>query len=161
MAKIKLVIDGQVQLSRNLRVFSGKISNMKDFYQDAVKVVEDRTDDIFRQKGSNVEKSNKWEKLSAGTLRARERRYGYYKKTPNRPSVLRWTGRLQEDLTKIVTSTRGKLTFNAPYAIYHQRGGGNLPKRVIVDLSRQTNTEIVKALQKKVQRDMGIFGRQV
>lgn len=74
---------------------------------------------------------------------------------------MRWTGRLQDDKTKEVTQSRGVLSYNAPYAVYHQEGGGRLPRRAIIDLDNLTNTLLVKALQSKIEKDIGIFGRQV
>lgn len=161
MAQIRLVIDGQVQLSRNLRVFSNSMSDMSDFYRDAVGVVEKRTDEVFGGKGKNVEKGAKWKRLAESTEKARSRRWGYYKNEPVADaSTLVWTGNLRDNRTRKSGKNYGKLTFNAPYAIYHHRGGGNLPKRSIIDLSRKTNQEIVRALQKKIHKEIGIFGSQ-
>ena len=53
----------------------------------------------------------------------------------------------------------GRIEWTQPYAKYHQSGGGKLPKRVIAELDPQTNSEITRALQKKINRDIGIFGR--
>jgi hypothetical protein len=64
---------------------------MEEFYKDALDIIEQRTDEIFATRGGNVEKSERWKPLSARTEKARDRRWGYYKRTPNAPSVLRWT----------------------------------------------------------------------
>lgn len=160
MVELTFRVQGHTQLSRNLRLFADKIPNLGEFFQDALDIIANRSDELFRSEGSLVQKANPWPPLAASTLKARERRWGYYKRSPSRPSTLRWTGNLQENRMQAITSKKGTLTFNAPYAVYHQAGGSKLPRRVVVDLSNPTNMEIVKALQAKIHRDMGIFGRQ-
>ena len=161
MVQLQFSVSGNVQLSRNLRLFAKEIKNLREFFEEAIGIIEARSDNVFSSQGSNVEKANPWPPLAASTLKARERRWGYYKRAPSRPSTLRWTGNLQDSRARSFSDSYGRLTFSAPYAAYHQDPrGGNLPRRVIVDLSNPTNTEIVRALQGKIQRDMGIFGRQ-
>lgn len=64
---------------------------MAEFYKDALDLIEKRSDELFAQRGQNAEKAEKWRALSPRTVKARERRWGYYKKTPINPTVLRWT----------------------------------------------------------------------
>lgn len=161
MAQIKFSVNGDVQLSRNLRVLATKVANLKGFLGNALDIVEKRTDEIFSNKGSNVKKNPKWKPLSKSTLKARENRWGYYKKTPKNPSVLRWTGNLQDNKTKAVTNRMGMLAFNASYGIYHQQGRGNLPRRAVIDLSNEVNAAIVKSLHGKIEKDIGVFGVQI
>lgn len=134
---------------------------MQEFYKDALDIVEKRTDEIFAGKGGTVEKAPRWKDLAPSTKKARERKWGYYKRPANNPSTLRWTGRLQEDRTKIIETNRAIYQHNAPYAVYHQAGGGKLPQRAIIDLDNRTNQEIVRALQAKIERDIGVFGTQI
>ena len=152
---------GEKQLSRNLRVLVDNLQDMKEFFSESLDIVAKRTDEIFQKKGMNTQKSPKWKLLAKSTKLAREKRWGYYKKTPKNPSVLRWTGNLQDNKTKAVTNKSGVLAFNADYGIYHQKGGGSLPKRAVIDLSNEVNSAIVKSLQGKIQRDVGVFGVQV
>lgn len=159
--QITFKVNWQEQLSRNLRTLVTQLPNMGEFFKDALDIVEKRTDEIFASKGTNVEKSDKWKDLSPSTKKARERRWGYYKKNPDKPSTLRWTWRLQEDRTKIIERDRAIYQHNAPYAIYHQEGGRKLPKRAIIDLDNRTNQEIVRAMQAKIERDIGVFGTQI
>ena len=167
MPQMKFSVDGHVQLSRNMRVFAEDMKQMHEFFRDAIDIIEARTDQIFAAQGNNIEKAGSWAPLSPKTLKARERGWGYYKQTPNRPSMMRWTGRMQDTKNKNINDQFGELSFTARskkgfnYPAAHQAGSGNLPQRVIIDLSNPTNELIVKALQEKIQRDMGIFGRQV
>lgn len=159
MVQLTFKVNGHVQLSRNLRVFADKIKNPREFFKEALDIIAARSDELFRSSGSNVQKANTWAPLSPSTQKARANRWGYYKRTPSRPTTLRWTGNLQDNRTIHVGPTKGTLTFNAPYAIYHQSGGG-IPRRVVVDLSNQTSADIVRSLQRLIHKEMGIFGRQ-
>lgn len=158
---LKFTIGGDVQLSRNLRLLDDRISDVKGFFLDALGVVEDRTDEIFSKEGSDVKKNPKWKKLADSTKKARSNRWGYYKKSPSKPSTMRWTGNLQKNRTKTANNRGGILKFNAPYAIYHQNGGKHLPKRAIIDIDNSTIAEITRSLQKKIQQEIGIYGLQV
>lgn len=159
---ITFTVNGEVQLSRNLRVAAKSIQNMSTFIKEAVEIVEDKSDTIFDKQGSNVEKNPTRKSLSASTLASRQRRSWYYKRSPwSNPWILRWTWNLQKNKTKIIDDKQGSLTFNAPYAVYHQSWWKNLPKRAIIDLDNNTNTKIVKSLQKKIYESIWIFWNQI
>ena len=161
MVVVNFNVQGVTQVSRNLRVLAKDITNLGEFYGDALDIITARSDSIFAVAGANVQRAGVWPPLAASTIKAREKRWGYYKRSPSRPGVLRWTGNLQENKDRHVSDRGGRLTYRAPYAIYHQDGGGHLPRRVVVDLSDETGMQIVKSLQAKINRDIGVFGRQV
>lgn len=160
MAEVSFEVDGEKQLSRNLRVFARNMKNTQRFNKEAIDIVEQRSMEIFEKQGSNVKKAPVWKGLSDRTLKARRERTGYYKRPPSNPKILRWTGNLQNSRKKRATKQNGILEFTAPYSGFHQRGGGKLPKRVIIDLDNKTNAEIVRSLQKEINRQIGIFGLQ-
>lgn len=159
--QIKFEVNWQIQLSRNLRMTAINISNLTPFIKESIDIVHDRNNQVFEKEWSNVEKNQKWPTLKSKTLVARSRRWWYYKNTPNNPSTLRWTWRLQNDITKHINKNEWILKYNAPYAVYHQSWWKNLPRRAIIDLDNQTNTKIVKALQKFINNQTKIFGKQV
>lgn len=161
MVEISFSVNGEKQLSRNLRVLATNVANMQWFFKDSLDIVHKRSDSVFKSKWSNVEKAPKRKWLASRTQQARDRRRWYYKRTPNKPSTLRRTWRLQTDITKEITRTYWLFSYNAPYAIFHQTGGWRLPKRAIIDLNNTTNTQIVKAMQQKIQKDIWIFWLQV
>jgi len=155
-------IAGVEQVSRNLRILAVEVPKLNEVFKNMLDIVEARTDAIFDAQGSNVEKAGTWPGLAESTLKARKNRWGYYKRAPSRPSVMRWTGNMQQGRTRSVTKDTAKLTFTAKQAIYHQNGNGNRPpQRVIVDLSNPTIVEMVRTLQTHIQEKIGIFGRQV
>lgn len=162
MAQIKFEINGDVQLSRNLRLFADGVDDLEDFFKTGIEIIEERIDNTFAMEGSNLEKSPIWAPLAESTLEARKRGWGYYKQKPNRPGILRWTGNLQENRAKMTSKDSGQLEFKAKHAVYHQDGGQHLPTRAVIDLDNATNAEIVRALQRTLAKKVnGIFGRQV
>lgn len=159
--QIKFEVNGQIELSRNLRVLTTQLPNFREFLQDACEIVGERSDAIFQKQGSNVEKAPRWAALAPSTVKARQRGWWYYKNTPSNPGILRWTGKMQQSKMIKTTDTMWTLWFKDPKAIYHQTGSSKLPQRVLIDLDNPTNTKIVKSLQGKIQRDIGIFNQQV
>lgn len=160
MVQLTFAVQGHTQMARNLRVFAADLKHLDEFFTEALQIIGARSDELFQSEGSKVMKANTWAPLAPSTIKARQKRWGYYKRSPSSPATLRWTGNLQGNRTTTITSDKGALTFNAPYAVYHQKGGGTLSRRVVVDLSNPTNMAIVKALQKLIHSKLGIFGRQ-
>jgi len=54
--QIQFEVIGDIQLSRNLRLLTTNLTNLGEFFLEACGIVKDRTDDIFKKQGSNVEK---------------------------------------------------------------------------------------------------------
>lgn len=162
MAQLKFTVNGDIQLSRNLRIAAVQIADLSDFYKEAIEIVENRTDEIFKTAWKNVKKWPSRDSLSPVTERARAAWWWHYSASPNNPWVMRWTWRLQDDRTKVVTKNSWSLTFNAPYAWYHQEWIPNkLPQRAIIDLDNDTNQKIVKSLQWIINDVIWIFWNQV
>ncbi len=165
--QLSLTVDGHKQVSRNLRVLAREIPQLKAVFDEILDLVQARTQQMFSASGSNITKAGSWPPLSAKTIQARDRRWGYYKNPPNRPGLLRWTGALQDQVTRQTSDSRGEMVHTARsskgfnYPLAHQRGGGHLPQRVVIDISPATIAEIDRAFQGHIQRTIGIFGRQV
>lgn len=68
---------------------------------------------------------------------------------------------MQESKKIKVSDSSGILEFTDEKAMFHQKGGWRLPQRAVLDLDNNTNTQIVKAMQEKIERDLGVFGLQV
>lgn len=162
MAQIRFVVNGDVQLSRNLRIAANQIQNLEWFFSDALNIVEDKSDSIWSSWWTNVEKSPKWKQLAPSTLRARANWWWYYwKVAPSNPWLMRWSWNLQNNKTKTVTKNSWILSYNASYAWYHQDWWRSLPRRAIIDLDNWTNDKIVKSLQKTINDIIWIFWKQV
>lgn len=159
MALISLSVDWEIQLSRNLRLFADSLKNMEWFYREALDIFEDRKKEIFSGKWASTS-SGAWKALAPSTEKARERGRWYYRRSPSRPSMLRRTGNLEDSIATTVTSSYWIWEMKAPYAAFHQRWWWYLPKRMVFDIASSTKTTIVKALQKKINADLKIFGLQ-
>ena len=159
--QISIKINWVTELSRNLRVTATKIQDFTPFIKDSLDIMKDRTDEIFKNQWNNVEKAPVWKALKSSTVMARNWRHWYYKQTPNNPWILRWTWNLQDNVTKEVWKNKWTLSYNAPYANFHQDWWGKLPKRAIIDLSNKTNELIIKAMQKLINSITKIFWRQL
>lgn len=161
MPGLTFTVDGVTQLSRNLRVTIDQIQHPADFFQDALTIIEARVNQVFAEQGQSLEHGPAWPALAPSTQKARDRRWGYYKNTPSNPSILRWTGNLQDNRTKTVNDDGGEIAWQEPYAIFHQRGdGGKPPQRMFVDVDNLTAAEVMRALQTHLNRETGIFGNQ-
>lgn len=159
--QITLSVLWKEQLSRNLRVAVTQLPKMREFFQEACEIVSEKSDAIFSAGGSNVQKSPKRKQLSPATVKARQKWWWYYKNRPNNPWILRWTWKMQESKKIKVSDSSGILEFTDEKAMFHQQGGWRLPQRAVLDLDNDTNTKIVKAMQQKIENDLGVFWLQV
>ena len=157
MAQLNFQINGTEKLSRNIRIFASQLSNMNEFYDDAIGIVQKYSKETFTSEG----KPEPWKPLAPSTVRARQKRQGYYKQAPSgTPKILHWTGKLENSNKKTITNSFGLFEKTAPYAPYHQYGGDRLPQRKILTLDARAAAEIVRTLQKKINDDIGISGLQ-
>lgn len=96
---------------------------IKDFREPLNEIGDDLIDlyanKVFESSGTAI--GNKWKDLGLLTLRARERRTGYYALTPRvTGKILIWTGRLQDGFRKTVDSTKLIIDNQVEYFKYHQ-----------------------------------------
>jgi phage gpG-like protein len=158
--KLNFEISGDKSLSRNLQVFIGTLEHLSEFFSDAIDIVEESHDKAFKQGGY----PSKWAPLSAGTLKARQRRWGYYKNAPaGSPGVLKWTGTLQNDKKRTINDDYGEFEKTSDIAKFHTQGirsKRGLIKRPMVDIAPQDAANITRKLQEKINRDIGISGLQ-
>lgn len=154
-------IMGEQLLSRSLDDAGTRLSNLKNFYEEALKIIQKHSDMLFKGSGLNTESVPKWKPLAKRTKTARSKRWGYYKNTPNKPGVLRWTGEMQDSARVTATNKQGELKYTDKKAIYHWKGGGRngkLPSRKILELSPSVNREIARALQTEIYNQLGLAG---
>lgn len=141
-------------LIRGLRDLELNDSDMRGFVSDWLDIVKDHTDDIFKSEGAKLRNHNRWKQLDPKTKKARNRRRWYYKQNPSNPWILRRTGNLQDNTTKMVGTREGTLTWNAEYAKYHL----NWPnKRVFIELDEGSKADIVREAQKRMEEEIQKF----
>lgn len=146
---ITLEIAWWERLSRRIEGIEADLSNLWPFFKKAVDILSDKADEIFSTEGKRLV-GRRWRPLSPSTIKARQRRWWYYKLPPNNPSVLRWTWNLQDNRTKTSSNSWWQLIFNAPYAWYQH------PKRKLIELDPKTSAEIIRALQVHINNKQGI-----
>jgi phage gpG-like protein len=157
--ELRVTVDGAEQVARNLRIPAQKLQRPAEFYRQAIILIEARINQVFAEQGSSVEHAGAWPQLAESTMKARTRRWGYYKNTPSNPSILRWTGAMQDHRIVTVNEDKGRIEFIEPYAVYHQRGSGDRPpQRMFIDIDDATATEITRALQKYIFETDGMSG---
>jgi len=159
--EIKITVTWQKQVSRNLRIVTTNIKNMRKTLYNVMEIVTKRTDEIFKEKWKKIEKWPNWKPLSISTLKARADKRWHYAKKPNRPQIMRRTWNLQDNRTIKSTNKKWTLTFNAPYAAYHQIWWKKLPKRMIIDIDNKTIQKIQKEFQKAVYKNTWVFWKQL
>lgn len=162
MVHLTFEIDGVVEMSRNLQVLINNIPKLDIFFARVEDMIDFRIDEIFRSEGSALKNHPVWRPLAPSTQKARKNRTGYYRRPPKgTPKILRWTGNLQDKRHRRHGKDFVEVALLADYAVYHFRGGGDLPMRRPLELDQGTITEIERALQTHIDRTIGISGLQV
>lgn len=81
MALLTFELDGQKVLSRNLRILADGIQDMQPEFKEIGDMIEKSAQANFTNEGS--ESGGKWKNLSPATVKARQKRQGYYKNSPS------------------------------------------------------------------------------
>ena len=159
--QITFTVSGVTEMSRSLRFNAEQLQRPAEFFRDAATLLEARTNQIWSEEGASLEHASPWPSLAPSTIKARERRWGYYKQTPNNPGVLRWTGNLQDHRNVTVNDDGCTIEFLEGYGPYHQDGSGDRPpQRKFADIDDATSLEIQRALLRYLNDTQGVFGRQ-
>jgi len=154
---IKFEINGEQVLSRSLMDAGKRLGNLKNFFLDALDIIRLHSDKLFQSQG-RTESVPSWAPHAKSTKEARAKRWGYYKNPPNRPGLLRWTGKMQDSASITADAKKGMLEFTDPKGMWHWEGGGHLPSRKILELSPSVNREIARALQTEIYNQLGTAG---
>lgn len=132
-------------LDRNLARFQAHIADVQPALELIASAFAHAEQEQFDTEGQKA--SGGWKALSPAYAAWKEVAY------PNR-KILERTGDLEKSLTQrpfgveAITATTMEVGTRVPYAIYHQMGGGKLPKRPPVALNEATRREIVQILQR-------------
>lgn len=136
-------VDGEQQVSLAIGRMIRAVDDMRPFapaFQSAFKAVETQ-----QFAGQGVGPGGKWQALSEPYATRKRARWG------NKP-ILRASDALYASLTggsSLMVAEPRLLVFGAAtdYGMYHQRGGGSLPRRKVIDVSpSQQKAEFGRAL---------------
>lgn len=142
-------------ISRQLEWFMSKAMKRENYRDDVLDTMEKIKDKNFSSEWRQNVINPKWAPLSVWTALARAKRTWYYKRPSNRPSMLRWTGNLQDNIKRVKSQYSCQMIFNTQYAIYHQDGKW-AKHRALFEFNPSVKAEIMRAIQKKFNEEIGI-----
>lgn len=143
--QFELTVSGDTQLMRGLSRFSEGIKDLTPAFREIVKDFKEIERKQFDSSGSYG--SGGWAPLSPRYAAWKDANY------PGRGVLVR-SGLMMESLTSTnpwtieeIKPLSLRVGTSIPYARYHQKGGGRLPRRPIVDLTEADKTRWMKFLQ--------------
>jgi len=143
---LSIDVAGDKQLQRGLSRFGKDVKDLKEPFREIVKDFHQIMEEQFDTEGGYG--SGGWKPLTPATT-DQKARYGF----PS--SILVRTGLLKESLLggnpwsiESVKPLELKLGTKVPYSIYHQKGGGRLPERPIIQLTDGDKTRWMKIIHK-------------
>lgn len=157
--KITWEVDGIPVLNRSFARVGEHLSDLRPIWDDVQKDFWKIEAEQFKSEGAKGA-SGKWKALSRPYAKQKAQRYGV-------KTILRASDRLMDSLTGQTGDTvliKEKNEFgigtSLSYAMYHQRGGGRLPKRPVIDFSDTQKRTLSKGIQRDIltamKRDPGI-----
>lgn len=153
---LKMSLVSWWNLSRQFEDFIKKWLNFENYRDWVLDKIDEMKNDNMKVEWWQLVINPKRAPLSVSTSKARARRTWYYKKSPNRPGILRWTWNLQDNITKIKNRYSCALVMNAKYAIYHQDGKGS-KHRAMFEFNPRTKAEVVRIIQTQFNDEIGIW----
>lgn len=155
--RITLEIDGEAQFDRVFKRIDLNLTDMRPIWE----VVRDEfwkiEADQFQSSGA-AGASGKWKPLSKAYEKQKVNKYGTFALLAGvliaseamYKSLTRQTGDSVVDIQKDGIAIGTKLA----RARHHQRGGGRLPQRKVIDLSEKQKTGMMKKIQKEMIAQM-------
>lgn len=140
---LSLTVDGIPQILTAFSRWGEYADDLSPAFEEITSTFTDQIEPTW----FDTEGQGTWAPLNPRYAAQKERRW------PGRP-ILVASGALLESVTggtgfvKIITPTALALGTNIPYAIYHQRGTTYMPRRAVIDLSKENRTVISKIVQR-------------
>ena len=136
-------IEGEQQLSRNLRGISERMGDWTPAFRESVKELKDVfSNDVFRTEGRAVQEA--WPPLKPSYL-AQKRAQGFSTDT------LVKTGKMKRAFRSMFDPNSARVWNTARYFKYHQSNKarrGNLPRRVMMKISNDQKETVVRIFHK-------------
>jgi phage gpG-like protein len=150
---IKIEIDGVDEFKREFSRLDATFDDLTPIWPDVRDKFWQLEREQFDSEGS-AGRDGKWAALSAQYKAKKIEQYG------DKP-ILQASGDMYGSLTgstqySVYETTKTEIAVgsNLPYAILHQRGGGNLPKRPPINFSDSQRDELMKTIQKSFVREL-------
>lgn len=152
--RLEFSIDGNKDISRNLRIAAEKMGSMKPAMYDIGNLVRAGALQNISQQGS--ESGGKWKPLSQRTLEMRRRRRGYYRNAGSGSQVLVWSGALRDGFRVKADSDSVVIDNPVPYFKYHQaqNRAGKLPRRLSLELKATNKKEAMEIVAREINKNL-------
>lgn len=155
--KITFEIEGEEQFNRTFRRLDENFKDLSPIWDDVRDAFWDIEKEQFQSEGAKG-RSGRWKPLSPKYEKQKIARYGTFAVIAG---VLIATESLYKSMTRDAphtvyqkTKTRMTLGTDLPYAAFHQRGGGRLPKREVISLSEKNKRTLQKTIQKSLVKQI-------
>lgn len=151
--RITFEIDGKAQFDRVFRRLDENFKDLSPIWDDVRDAFWNIEEDQFQSEGAKG-RSGRWAPLSPKYEKQKIARYGTFAVIAG---VLIASENLYKSMTRETAHTvyrkdKKSMTVgtNLPYAAYHQRGAGRLPKREIISLSEKNKKDLQKSIQESL-----------
>jgi len=138
---------GEQQVDRTLLGFADRARDMRPAWDELEKRFTEWEEDWFASEGNGT-----WAPLSPSYRAWKEKHF------PGEP-ILHREGILERSVTKpaiaVKEPTYAIFGTDDPVAGFHQRGGGHLPVRRVIDLAEDERQEWVRAVQRHLLNEEG------
>lgn len=154
MARIKITVDGEDQFDREFRRLDAQFEDLTPIWPDVRDEFWEIEKEQFASEGSSGN-SGQWKKLSPAYSAQKVNQYGQGLK------ILHATGDLMRSLTGSTADTYYRTTkkeiaigSTLERGVFHQRGGGKLPRRPPIDISQSQRKRLGKVIQASLVREL-------
>lgn len=152
MFSLRMEILGTRELDFAIQGLQKRVSDFRPLWPRLAEVFHEQEQVQFTALGAGP--SGEWTPLSSRYASWKSRHY------PGQPTLVR-TGKLRSSLLAdsadsildMSQQARMRIGTSVPYALFHQLGGGRLPRRKVVDLTARQNLAFAKEFQKYVNKD--------
>jgi phage gpG-like protein len=143
--RIYIEFGGEVQVNRRLDRFKDSLEDPRPLWENLFGYLERAETQQFNAQG----KAAKWKPLAESTV-AYKKRHGLDRRILHATLAMRksLTQRGHGDAVRISTLDFMQFGTDVEYAGIHQKGGGRVPQRRVIDLTETQRREIVKRTQK-------------
>lgn len=156
-ANIKITVDGVEQFNRTFSRLDADFKDLTPIWDDVRDAFWEIEEEQF-QSGGAKGASGAWKPLSPAYEKAKIAKFGTFALVAG---ILRATDALYKSLTRQTentiyqkSSTEMSVGTNLAYAKFHQRGGGRLPQRKVIDLSDAQKKGLQKTIQKSLVKQI-------
>lgn len=150
---IKFTVEGVELLNRSFGRVNTRLSDLRPIWNNVQREFWKIENEQFASQGAKGA-GGAWKPLTRPYAIQKAKRYGV-------KTILRASDALYHSLTGETGDTillKDKQEFgigtSLPYAPYHQRGGGRLPKRAVIDFSEIQKTRLTKSIQRDILAEL-------